>query len=507
MTTAVCPEMTDDLKGDLIEAFRKGRRNLVEFRRILLPTGPDDVAPAGFHYLWSDLLLNDTEHEAIEGYRESAKTQYVIRAFLLYALMFPSRDRDYIVIIKKNQTLAERKLKEIEREFQSLPYWQERFCEVLEESAGVLSVNLKNDEGEIVNVRIEAYGKGASIRGLADVDRRPKIVIVDDPQDKEDARSPAVQEADWDWFLSDVMFLGKKTRIFLIGNNLGEKCIIERVFAMAGQLDYVKFKTMRIAELTPEGESAWPEKATKEDILAEKEDYRRAGKLDIWLMEKMCQAVGEETRIFNPADYRYFAQPLVDKLMEGRNRFAALDPAASTNKTSCYRAIVVCGVDSDNHWLIPDIKYGRWDSVELIEQIFTTVRQWEIKNFGIEKGQLKDFLEPLLVREMARQNCFFTIIPIEHAKAGTKLERIKALQPRFKANLIWVPQDAPWVTEFEAELAGVTKDEIKSMYIDLVDALAMLEQFAKPPFRASTRTLDRRQIEKIRTLAPEVRLI
>jgi hypothetical protein len=33
----------------------------------------------------------------------------------------------------------------------------------------------------------------------------------------------------------------------------------------------------------------------------------------------------------------------------------------------------------------------------------------------------------------------------------------------------------------ETELAGVTKDEIKSLYIDLVDALAMQEQIAERP--------------------------
>ena len=37
------------------------------------------------------------------------------------------------------------------------------------------------------------------------------------------------------------------------------------------------------------------------------------------------------------------------------------------------------------------------------------------------------------------------------------------------------------MTEFKAELAGVTKDAIKSEYIDIVDALAMTEQVARPP--------------------------
>jgi hypothetical protein len=41
--------------------------------------------------------------------------------------------------------------------------------------------------------------------------------------------SETVLEKDYNWFLSDIAFLGKKCRIFMIGNNLGEACLIERV--------------------------------------------------------------------------------------------------------------------------------------------------------------------------------------------------------------------------------------------------------------------------------------
>jgi hypothetical protein len=39
-----------------------------------------------------------------------------------------------------------------------------------------------------------------------------------------------------------------------------------------------------------------------------------------------------------------------------------------------------------------------------------------------------------------------------------------------------MPDNADWLAEFKTELAGVTNTEIKSLYIDLVDALAMCEQ-------------------------------
>lgn len=459
----------------------KCQSNLVAFRHMLLSNGDNEVDPAQFHYDWSDSLLHGVDNEAIEAFRESAKTQYVTRSYPLYALTFPSKSRDYIVLVKKNATLASNKLKEIEEEYLSNEIAKSNLVKVYQESGDCFSVDVKDSNGEIVNVRIEAYGKGASIRGLANKDRRPKICIVDDPQDTDDANSQVILENDWNWFLSNIIFLGQETRIFLIGNNLGEKCIIERILAMEGKLESVKFNTKRIPELTDKGESAWEAKRTVAEINLEKEDFRKLGKLDIWLREKMCQAVGEENRIFDPAEYRYFPHTTTDKILGSCNRFGVLDPASSPEMSSCYRAIVVVGVDCDNTWFVADVPFGRWDSSQMIDEIFGAVQKYELKDFGIEKGIFKQILEPFIYKEMAARNIFFNIIPIEHAKKGSKLERIKMLQPRFKAHKIWFPESAPWLAELQLELAGVTKDAIKSLYADLMDALAMIPQIAKAP--------------------------
>ena len=412
-------------------------------------------------------------------------TQLALRAFLLYAFTFPDESRDYIVLIKKNATLARAKIKEIEREYATNPLISGNKVKIRDESGDVFSVDVMH-EGKVRNVRIEAYGKGASVRGLANVDRRPKVVIIDDPQDVEDARSETVTETDWNWFLSDVMFLGKSSRIFLIGNNLGERCIVERIFAMEGKLEQIAFKTMRVPIINEQGLSTWAARYDVKDILKEKADYMKLGKLDIWLRERMCQSVDDELRIFNPSDYRYYPHTTIDKIMAECNRVGVLDPASSTEKSACYRAIVVAGCDCDNNWFVADVPYGRWDSVEMIDQIFASVQKWGLKEFGIEKGIFKQVLEPFIYKEMAHRNIFFNIFPIEHAKVGSKLERIKMLQPRFHAHRIWFPEQAPWLAELRGELSGITKDAIKSLHVDLVDAMAMLGQVMKVPGKKQT---------------------
>jgi len=470
--------MTDEeFKKNLIEAYAKARLNLVNYRHILLVCDINEVKSASYHYDWSYLLLVDTQNTAIQGFRESGKSQYILRSFPLYCFTFPHRSRDYIVLIKNNTTLARNTLKEIEEEYLTNPAINGNLVKIKQQSADIFSVDVMNEKDEIINIRIEAYGKGASIRGLANQDRRPRICIIDDPQDVEDAKSETILENDWNWFLSDVKFLGQYTRIFLISNNLGEKCIIERVFANAKQLNFSTYKVPAIIN----GQSSWPEKFSLEFLERERESYRQLGKLDVWLRERMCEATSEETRVFQKRDYRYFTASTAYKIVERCNLWATLDPAYGKTKQNCYRAIVVNAVDESNYWYIVDVRYGRWDSAELIEIMFDVVTTWKLKNFGIEKGEFKEVIEPFIYKEMSRRNVFFNIISLEHAKLGSKLERIKMLQPRFKAHSIWFPDTASWLTEMEAELEGVTKDAIKSLFIDLVDALAMQEQIARAP--------------------------
>lgn len=486
--------MDDTQTTALQEAVDEARASLVDFRALLLTTGQDEVGPATFHYDWSRLLLDYNENFAVEGFRESAKGQIVLRAFPLYCLRFPDPKRDYIVLIKENDRLAQAKLLEIEEEYLSNPALSCNIVEVKQKSGKVFSVDVLNAEtGETINVRIEAYGKGSSIRGLANIDRRPRIVIIDDPQDLEDAQSDTVLNNDWKWFLDDVMFLGQHTRIFLIGNNLGDKCIVERVFANPKDL---KFETRKIGILTPptkEGEepqSAWPTKFSIEEILDERESFRRLGQLDVWMRERMCEAISEESRVVTKDDLGLrFSTVYTEKLLMDAAIYITLDPASSENKAACYRAFCVNAVKRDVHgavnWFILDFPYGRWASDKVLDILFQLVVTWKPTAVGIEKGMYEQIMMPFIRQRMLRDNVTFSVVPIEHVKRGSKLERVKMLGPRFKAKGIWLPESAPWLAEFEAEMLGVTIDGFKSLFTDLADTLAMQDQIAKPPINAS----------------------
>lgn len=472
--------MSESIEEKVEKAIQLTQFDLVKFRRGFLITGEGEVKSPQFHNEWSKILLEGQGHFAVEAFRESGKSQIVLRSFLLHSLFYPAKERDYIVLVKATAKQASDKLKEIQREFLSHPILSANVKKVYDSSGESFSADIIGVDGNIINVRIDAFGKGASLRGLSTYDRRPKIIIVDDPQDKEDSNSETILSKDWDWFLSDLIFLGQagSGRIFLIGNNLGAGCIIERVFENSENL---KFNTRRIAAIE-NGTSVWEDKFSTEKLLQEREDFRKLGKLDVWMRERMCEALAEENRVFHKEDFRYYSYRLKEERSKGANVYILVDPASSTDKESCYRAIVVVAVDRDNNWFLLDLPYGRWDSAQFMDVLFDKVRQWKPRSVGIEKGMLKQVLEPFLLKEMPRRNCFFDIKDIEHAKQGSKLERVKMLGPRFKAHTIWFPDEAEWLAELENELLGTTKDGFKSLYVDLIDALSMTFQIAETPF-------------------------
>ena len=353
-------ELTD-LKSRT-EAEYKALTSLVAFREKYIPS-KDDVTPATFHEEWSKILLSGKSHFAVEAFRESAKTQIVIRANLLHALTFPSERRSYLVIICATQRTASKKLIEVSREFLSSPAMCKLVKEIRENSGLAFEVSYATGH----SVRIEAYGKGAAVRGLSWGAKRPDLVIIDDPQDQEDAKSETVTANDWDWFLSDVYFLGQSSRIFLIGNNLGERCIIESVIRAAKRLN---FTARKIPILTPQGFSAWPSKWPLKAIEEEREArniyelYECYVKIDIngdgMLEDALISVVGDELIRITENPYGrvpiFTLSPIRDPFKVLANlSFAEIVGEIQTIKTALMRQMLINTVNTNNlRWFIDE---------------------------------------------------------------------------------------------------------------------------------------------------------
>ncbi len=460
--------MTDTELKEQIEREEVAMKSLVSFRQAFIPSN-DDVKPAEFHNEWSDILLNGKEHFAVEAFRESAKTQIVIRANLLHALTYPQECRSYLVVICATQRTASKKLIEVSREFLSSPAMKNLVKDIHENSGLAFEVSYITGQ----SVRIEGYGKGAAVRGLSWGAKRPDLVIIDDPQDEEDARSEAVTASDWDWFLSDVYFLGQASRIFIIGNNLGERCIMENIMRNSSRL---KFTVRKIPILTAEGKSAWPDKWPLDAIEKERNEFAVLGKTDLWYRNKMCECISPDSQKFKRENFRYYENPPELSTM---NIYTAVDLAISDKPNADYSAIVTVGINAAGHWFVLDVEYGRYDPSTTMDAVFSAVKKWRPLTVGIETVAYQSALLHFLEKEMPSRGIFFRIEPL---KAGSKKElRIDTLQPRFSVGTVWFKTGAVWLPEMESELLAYPH----GAHDDIIDALAYIEQMSAKPYEYS----------------------
>jgi len=457
----------------LQKIIKEGQQSLVNFYKLFLCDIDDYREPADFHYKLSDILLKNDKNFAIEAFRESGKSSYTMRAFPLYKILYPSKKKYYIILIKNSATESSRIIKQIAEEVKVNPLIAFRVEKILQETlndGGAFELLLKNGQ----KVRIEGKGKGSSVRGAVWGNQRPDIVILDDVQDVSDMQSETTMEKDWEWFLSDIMFLSKRGRVFLIGNNLGEKCLIERVFQHAEELG---FDCMRIPVADEHGNPAWKSQYTKEEIEFKLEAARKLGKLDVVMRELFCESMPDEYRTFKKEHFKYYPSNEKDKLIKSCNIYLLCDLAISQKETADFTALSVVGINTNNHMFIFDIVYGRFTPSETIDHIFELVQKYPILKVGIEKVAYQAALEHFLVKEMPKRNVFFDIQPLVADKK--KELRIRTLQPRFVAGTVWFEEDANWLTELEKELLTFPTGKKD----DLVDSIAYVEQIAEVPIQ------------------------
>jgi hypothetical protein len=126
-------------------------------------------------------------------------------------------------------------------------------------------------------------------------------------------------------------------------------------------------------------------------------------------------------------------------------------------------------------WFVEDIWHGQWDVRETALMIVKAYRDYRPVSIGIEKGALKNAVEPYLVDEMKRLNIYFIASELTHGNQQ-KADRIRwALQGRAEKGRITLNKDGEWVRRFLDQAADFPNP---LSHDDLIDAVAYIDQLA-----------------------------
>ena len=148
--------------------------------------------------------------------------------------------------------------------------------------------------------------------------------------------------------------------------------------------------------------------------------------------------------------------------------YAACDFAISRESRSDYTVIAIAGVDQDGRIYIEDIRRGRWDALEIIEEMFSVQKKYEPDLFITEKGSIAKSLGAVLNSEMMKRNIYLNLYPMAPTK--DKQSRARSFQARLRSGGVKFDKKAPWYMEFEDEMVRFPR----SKHDDQVDAVAWI---------------------------------
>lgn len=469
------------------------------FTKSILGERYDDPKPIPEHHreMWA-LCVDPHPQVAIAAPRGSAKSTAITFAYVLACVLF--KEHQHVLIISANEELAAGFLNDIKIELQE--------NELIAELFGFKRF-IKERETEIVvelegNYRFRIIVKGAEqrMRGLKWERKRPSLVIPDDLEDEELVASEVRREKFRRWFYGAVKpILRDGGKIRMVGTIMHMDSLLNRFMpppksgytietplkrytSTHGKANYSgdtpnrSWKSLLFRAHDIEFKNLlWPEMYSAERLKTIRQDFAEQGMLDVYSQEYLNNPLDVTKTYFRKSDFL----PMEQGDHEIRKTYyAAADLAITKTKRSAYSAMPIGGMDGQRKLYITDMRRGRWDSLEIADEVFSIHARWDIATFRMESENIQKSIGPFLYERMNRSGIYLHI----DAKPPTKDKesRAQTLRAMMRAGQVKFDKEAEWYPDLEEELLHFPKWST----CDQVDALAWLALLVNDMIEAPT---------------------
>lgn len=321
-------------------------------------------------------------------------------------------------------------------------------------------------------VFMSCFGAGQNLRGLRLGENRPDFIIIDDIESTEHTRSQDQRDKLKDWFLADVMPLGKEARIFFVGTMIHADCLLANLLENP-PMDLntnEKWETRRYGVLDEEGLSVWPEKYSDDWIDAKRREYIKMGALDRFNTEYLNVPVAYADRSFTPEQLTFYAPDQVKAVLGGgMDVIITVDPGIHNDDHRDPTVILTTGMDKNGNIWILDLIRARLVHHEILEEIVGAYRKGRPRMTFIESVAAQFWLFQDLTNGTHPGR---DIIPCEKIDGSQvrmgKNVRIQGLDDLFHRRKIYVPAEAHWIDEMVNEMVTFPKGK----HDDILDALS-----------------------------------
>lgn len=154
--------------------------------------------------------------------------------------------------------------------------------------------------------------------------------------------------------------------------------------------------------------------------------------------------------------------------------------AGSSKRKLDESSISIVKVEDNGDWWVKDIVHGRWDIRETASRILMAIRDYQPIAVGIERGALRNAVQPYLEDLMRKNNIYAHIHDLTHGNKKKTDRVIWSLQGRFEHGRIKLNEDNDWSEFIDQYLMFPTA----GVHDDLIDSLSYVDQLAVVAYNA-----------------------
>lgn len=364
-----------------------------------------------------------------------------------------------------------------------------------------------------------AAGVGTGITGMG-----ANILIVDDPfKDDEEAQSETIREKVKAWFTSTAMTrLAPDNGVLIIAtrwhdDDLSGHCLSTRQELMdAGVPEHevdnwelISYPAMAESDeylfpdgtiqrgpahipmgarlLRREGDALHPDRYTSAALRRIKNTTPPRQ----WNAMYQQNPVPDDGEFFSKDMFRF--ESYLAGTREEYTFISAWDVAIGEKRRNDWTVGSVLAIDRDNNVHVVDMIRGRLGTMELVNAVCDQIEKWGVTMFGMEHGQIKMTLWPLIVEEMRKRKITCSID--DELKPVTDKEvRAQPLRGLMQTGRVFfpTPSSAPWVERAIGEMLRFPAGQND----DIVDSLAWAAHMFKRAPRPRNFEVERKMTEE-----------
>lgn len=423
--------MTVRLTADLIEAFAG---------TFLSPMYDQPRPTPEFHREIWNLYCSDHPQCAVAAPRNHAKSTALTHDYGLAVALF--RTQDYIIILGATEEMAIDHLGDIAAEL--------RTNEDLINEFGIKGF-LTDQKTDIIiecndghQFRYIARGGEQKIRGKKWRGKRPGLIIGDDIEDDEQVESKERRGKFFRWLIRAAKQALRDGGLFRVHGT-----ILHGDAALAKLMKHPSWHTLKYKahkSFDDFSERLWEEKFPESRLKAIRQEFIDAGDAPGYSQEYLNDPFDHENAYLLREDFVAMSEEdhARPKRVSVGTDFA-ISKADKANRTS----MTVGGEDATNLLHIVDQYTGRWDTLQIIDQMFDIEQRWNPDTWFVEKGQIWSSLEPILIREMRRRGRWLNYMAIASTK--DKAVRGQAYRKRHRAKGMRFDKMLAGYEDYEAE--------------------------------------------------------